>query len=715
MLAQVGAKFSLEGIEAAMSKLRNLSGAFSGLNRTVGNEASQFQRKTQMMSQSVDKLAHQIKRSMSMAKTAMAGALAGRAAQSLLGLGAGPKPPGVGAKEDFLRLHGAKDDDLKAMREQSRNLGRKIPRFDEKAFVESWYTLAPKFQRFGKQAVASAQEVMADLGVVLGQNADAAAKFYSPMHAMFAAAKTPEEQQRFPEQLTALQLKAQQEGDATPHDIMAGLTNVGPVFAAAGKSIDEAYAEMVAVVVAAGGGEKGGTAMKNISARPGEIYAKMQEEYALAREETERGRKHWQWSGDEKKEWAGKKADNEERWQEVGGGLFARDTEKYFETMNYMIETMKSVKPDAMDRIGKAVGLESVSVFLNRALMGKTGEVARLKKEFQGATQNPGQAREDLTNSFQSAESKIVVFQQKIGQLWTEIGRTRNALATHLLGPWGDAVSRLTDMWVKFGGGITANAEAFFGSLKSGFLSSLGYSTNLEQTLGSIIETLGKPDPTKWQQLGEQLGSIAGTTLGPLVASVQELAAALGPIVKMITTIGNGLGYLGDLVTGDSWVNRIAGNDMAQLMRLKGKPAGPDDAPAGKVSRRHVGGASAAMEFFGPGKIPEWYQVGMRQRMAEGALSRPTPPLQRVAEPSGPVMPSPAGSAGPGLLGMQSLEQQAKGLFSAPPINVEAPQVQSQVQVYLDGSEIAARVKEQISSDGARKRFGAGDTFLGGM
>lgn len=671
MLYELGIKFGIQGADSSLSWFDRMKRSVMGLSQTVDNSVPASARKLDLMANSAHRMARSVESSMRLAKIAVAGFLTGRAVQGLANwMGAGAE---ADKRKDFLRYFGASEADLAEARKQAMELSRKVPGFSSGDYFKSMFTVKSLHGAQGMGQVQAVNDSMTYLSKIMDSSIDAATDYYKVMYSSFGSGLSAAEKTKFHERVLAGTQTALEHSGALPTDLKSAMAQVGPVYSALGKKLEDALTDISVLAPALGGGEKAGTALRNLMSVGGESYGKLFAAVKQAQYESMMGKKLEFMGREQQSEWADVQKKFIAKQSEVGGSLLQKDPATYWANVGKMIDAVKAKGGDWMGTLVKhGFERESVTAALKMAEAYKSKDRQELYEKFAGG--DPARVKQIIQERSKSFASQYELFEQKAKGLSDSFRKFFEPFAIDVMGPWGDQLARLTDAWNANTGQMKANAHEFFQSIGSGFSAAFGGLPDISAKARELIDTLASNDPAKWRELGDELGRIAGTNLRGLVESLgqlKEIGNALMPVLKAAAWLG------GKAAEGYSLYKKEVLPDVSR----KFDPLTRED--QGLLSR--LFGEKAEGPAF-----PGW--AGPTAPERRGFQDRAAPPSYDELRSGlqAPISPMPWERPG-----------------SQP--TAEAPSVNNEVRVFLDGSEIAARMEEHRSSEHDRNRRGAGE------
>lgn len=659
MVKELGAKFGLQGVEVAIQQLGQLKGSFAGLSQAVDQHVPAASRKMDVMANSVHKMASSVRSSMNMAKLAIAGFLTGKAVQGLANWMGGDAE--TGQKKDYLRYHGADEKTIKAAEAKAKELSRKIPGFSKGDYFDSMFTIQSMHASQGLDQMKAVSESMSYLSKSMkGTSIDAATDYYKVMHSSFADALPKEAQAKFHERVMAGTHLALSSSKALAPDFKAAMGYLGPVYSAIGKSLEDALTDVAVLAPALGGGEKAGSALRNLTAMGGESYGKLYAAVKQQKYEQIKGKKLEFMDKEDQHAWSEAKKMFEAKQGEVGGELLQKDPEKYWANISKMIQAIKAEGGDWMGTLVKhGFERESVPAALKMAEAYKTGQRQALHKTITEAQSDV--VKQTIEQESKSFASQYELFEQKMHGMSASVRKILEPFLIDIMGPWGDQVARLTDAWNANSTQIKENARQLFSAIGTGFSEAFGGLPDINAKARELIDTLASTDPEKWKLLGNAIGQDVGSAFKEVSGLLSQISSALPPILELLSSMASVAGKI-----------NAAGTALAGLReKIFGQENRTTDSFVPKQT-----GSLLDRPVRGPGELePEQGRSGME-------------PVARPTRPS---------------LMDQAIDQKLGQL------GYSETKVNNDIKVYLDGRELAARVEEQRSSEHDRNRRGAGE------
>jgi len=537
-LSEIGVKFGLPGVDQSITQMSRLRSGFMDLQRTVDSAVGRMDARTNAISGSVHRMSTNVSRSLNLAKAAFGAFVTGKAIGGVADWMRGD--PAAQQWTDYLRRYGASEEAIKQYDAHMTALRKTMPGISRAEYSKGVFDVQSKLGADAVEANKRAMESAILLAKGLGPEAtiDEATNLMRKFMWSYGVGKSNEDLVPMIEKFAAQIPKALSMSGAQGKDLKVALGHLVGIYSQMGKPQEDMIADMATLAGAMG--ERTGELLRAVMSKQGEGFSKIAASVAKERVLSQMGaRTEFDLSEDQrgllKKSLEVTKA-NAQRW---AGLTLSRDPAKYMKQLDdYMNELTAQAKTRGTDVAnilqeafseGAAQGLPIIT---KAFVSGERGALGKALKEV-----SPAEEMKATLESYKSFDAQYGIFKQKAEDLSKTMKKPFQALAMELMRPYGTAIDDIESNWNQKTDLMSQNVISFARSTGAGFLATFGPLPSIDAMLKSIVETLGDPDPTKWQQLGEEFGRWAGTNLKPLTADIASIASSISTIASIVPNL----------------------------------------------------------------------------------------------------------------------------------------------------------------------------------
>ena len=376
-----------------------------------------------------------------------------------------------------------------------------------------------------------------------------------------------------PEQFTdrwASQIyKTVQQFKTTGQDIAGAAKNSAAILAESGWSSQQMLGTWGTLIGGGISGEEVGTAMKNL-AQNADGLAKV----AIAADEKAQAliAKHG----------SGAKKALEAQYGKQAWELFRKGPDTYFKALAHQIKKLEKQGKDVKPVLKEAFGGD-----LTNALLVLKSKADGLK----GSIEAVGNAtKREMLDRAADMNKGIGPVLDLLGQRFTwlrqKLGAVFEPSVVSGIDWFGRKFLQMAD-WVEARQEkLKASFSAFTGGFKAGFKEMFGGIPGASEKMQRLVTLLDTPDPSKWQQIGREIGQIAGLSfdglvnglrvVGQILSMVGTAAEKVWAAIQKISSIGSGIYNLGMKVLPEPVRNYLRQFDVLSGTSLGGCPCRED-------------------------------------------------------------------------------------------------------------------------------------------
>lgn len=679
MLYELQLKFGMQGTDDIDRWFSKMKTGVSGVSNEVNSHVPKAEQHLERLATAAEKMSQRFSRAMTLAKTAGAAFLAGKALSGVAGL-VGQNPEAA-EWSDYNKLYGTNQREF---REDFKRLRRTTTGVDSAGYGKVLFDTSPLGDNpeLRKRAIHSTYDMKKVLGP--GSTVERASDMMRTITGGFASEMTPTDEtalmERLPGQIRATLLGTKAKGEflniAIPH--------VSGLYAAMGKSTSEMLTDTG--IMAEATKERAGEILANVMATKGKGFGEFWAgiDKAMILERGIRG-KHDEadLDKDEKRALHETVEKTSTRWAATGTKLLARDPERYWKVLNEGVKEARALGEkgllDEAHLYSKAFGQTAFQGVPKLAGAHASGKWETLKQGIDAS--DPLKTRHEIHESEQSLSARGIIFQQRAEDAWTSVKSTFWGALADQYDAYGGFFDKISDLWDKHSNKMSTNIRSFVSGFSAAFGEAFGGLPDIFGKVDQLVEKLKGGDTPFWKDLGKELGQIAATDIKPVVEGFRALGDLLVVMTPMLNAMAKILGFLKD--TGE-W---------GAKMQLKHAPTwlgGDDTEDQLKAYEELKKSNKSVMDPIQP------------HGLFAPAIPRSTTP-QNVARPRDIL---------DGMLQNQQIEAKLNARGAEPP---SEPTTNNEFSIELDGEQLVfkliPRLQQKLQDDRDRSGRTAGSGF----
>jgi hypothetical protein len=540
MLAEIGAQFSLKGIDEAIRKLQAAGSEFGRFSSGIDPAVSKVEAGSNRMARSFEKMSSRIHRSMTAAKLAVGAFITGKALKGVADWVSGNAD--MDKAKDFLRQYGAGPKEFEAYREHLKGLRGKIPGISGADYYTGMYDVQSMFGAQSSEMNKKALESTLYMAKALDPKATiaTASNLMRTFAGSFGLGKSEPEQLALMDKFSAQMRTMLSQTKTRGQDVQTSMPHVAALYSQMGRS----PADMLADIGIVGGvlHERSGELLRAVMSKQGEGYGKL---IAALKKESFLSRVGAESTSDLPEKLRSQLAKSEKleqaRHARIGGKMLADDPDAYWRNMNKALglleEYRKTRGTDSAKILSEAFGETAVQGLPLLAKAHASGEHGKLSGALAGA--DPAAAQQAIDSSFQSFNAKYEIFQGKVAEMSRSVRAAFQGVVADQFEDYGKVFERITGLWDRNSKELVANMRAFVSEFKAGFSAAFGGLPDITGQVDRLVTLLCSANPDKWKQLGQEWGKLVGTDLGAFKSAIADIMTNAKTLADALKTIAD--------------------------------------------------------------------------------------------------------------------------------------------------------------------------------
>lgn len=596
----------------------------------------------------------QLKSSISGIKTAVTAAVASMAAIGTAGAMIPYKlattREQLSRAQGSLRHLGMSQEDLKQLENDAMRFTNKYAGFTTEAWTQAFYQIQSTMGELSTKQKTSINNMSLRGGKVTEMDAKQSTDYMTMMWGAlkhFYKGMDPEE---FTKMVWAQTQKTVELSRTRGPQIMEALSHAAPILGRQGWKLEDMLGATAALQTAGFKPEMAGTALRNMNVRGRDAMSKILGEAVLTNVTGKQDA------------WDRLKGDQQKKVLKVMEGIIDKTKLLQGKGPIPMLRALQAALNEfgagKQDKLLKdAFGDETVAQVAT--LTAKIKDLEELIKQLKAAGWKDWQGTAPAANLGIHSQMDLIV--QRWHNMWMKMGTIVEPTVCNALDAIGQKFVQVTEWIMPRQEQLQAAVSSFASGFANAFSSTFTAASSLGGKLSELVGLLDKPDATKFAQIGQELGKVAGVSLNKLVSDLQQIAAAAGvlagalgqgaaalrsvadaaapylstadEVMKAIqpvkdATVGKGstafaLSGIGAFSTGITkakalW-DRLSENSSTWFTRKE-----PAVTPAQPGASDQNVGWSMRPQLWGPAAVPAWAPV-MPSAMAIGSLMPPRP------------------------------------------------------------------------------------------